>query len=269
MHLKIFTLSLNKIKVAVPQDRVLGPVLYLLYTSDVPQTANTKTATFADDTAVMAVVENIKEATDKLQQAINAVSSWAKLWRIILNEIKAVHVNFTNRKVDYMQVTINSNQIPPSNMAKYLGMTLDAKLRWKEHVKKKIEELNIKYREVKWLLGRTSQLSIQNKILVYSQVMKPVWTYGIQLWGCASKSNIQRIQKYQNKVLRGIVNAPWYACDSDIDTDFGIRMVTAEIKRTAKKHEDRLHHHTNVEATQLLDEKIVRRLMRLKPFELA
>jgi hypothetical protein len=59
-------------------------------------------------------------------------------------------------------------------MAKYLGMTLDAKLQWKEHVKKKIEELNVKYRKV----GMTSQLSIQNKIPVYSQVMKPVWTYG-------------------------------------------------------------------------------------------
>jgi hypothetical protein len=57
---------------------VLEPVLYLLYTHDVPQTANTKTATFADDTAVMEVGENIDEATDKLQQAINAVNSWTK-----------------------------------------------------------------------------------------------------------------------------------------------------------------------------------------------
>jgi hypothetical protein len=46
-------------------------------------------------------------------------------------------------------------------------------------------------------------------------------------------------------------------------------MVTAEIKRTAKKHEDRLHQHTNVEAIQLLDNsRVVRRLKRLKPFEL-
>jgi ABC-type dipeptide/oligopeptide/nickel transport system ATPase component len=45
---------------------MLGPSLYLLYTHDVPQTANTKIATFADDTAVMAVGENIEEATDQL-----------------------------------------------------------------------------------------------------------------------------------------------------------------------------------------------------------
>jgi hypothetical protein len=46
-------------------------------------------------------------------------------------------------------------------------------------------------------------------------------------------------------------------------------MVTAEIKTTAKKHEDRLHQHTNVKAIQLLDNnRAMRRLKRLKPFEL-
>jgi hypothetical protein len=46
-------------------------------------------------------------------------------------------------------------------------------------------------------------------------------------------------------------------------------MITAEIKRTAKKHEDQLHQHTNMEVIQPLDnERRVRRLKRLKPFEL-
>jgi hypothetical protein len=153
-------------------------------------------------------------------------------------------------------------------MAEYLGMTLDVKLQWQEHMKKKIE-LNIKYRKVKWLLGRTSQLSVENKTLVYNQIIKPVWTYRIQLWGCASKSNIQRIQTFQNKVLRGIVNAPWYVRNSGIHRDLGVRMVTAEIKRTARKHKDWLHQRTNVEAIQLLNNgKTVRWLKRLKPFEL-
>jgi hypothetical protein len=65
-----------------------------------------------------------------------------------------------------------------------------------------------------------------------------------------------------------MLNAPWYARNSDIHRDLGIRMVTAEIKRAAKKHEDRLHEQSNVEAMQLLDiESTVRRLKRLKPSE--
>jgi hypothetical protein len=66
--------KLKDIKEGDPQGSVLGPVLYLLYTYDVSQIANTKIATFADDNAVMAVGENVEEVTDKLQQAINAVN---------------------------------------------------------------------------------------------------------------------------------------------------------------------------------------------------
>ena len=63
-------------------------------------------------------------------------------------------------------------------------MTLDAKLRWKAHVKKKREELGLKYEKLHWLMGRRSALSIHNKLMLYKQILKPVWTYSIQLWGC-------------------------------------------------------------------------------------
>jgi hypothetical protein len=36
------------------------------------------------------------------------------------------------------------------------------------------------------------------------------WAYGIPLWGIASNSNIEIFQRYQNKVLRAILNAPSY-----------------------------------------------------------
>jgi hypothetical protein len=60
-------------------------------------------------------------------------------------------------------------------------MTLDDKLRWKAHVKKTREELGLKYKKMYWLMGRRSALSIQNKLMLYKQILKPVWTYGIQL----------------------------------------------------------------------------------------
>jgi hypothetical protein len=57
-----------------------------------------------------------------------------------------------------------------------------------------------------WLLGRNSELSVHNNLTLHKQVIRPVWSYGIQR--CASESNIQVIQRYQNKVLKCIVNAP-------------------------------------------------------------
>jgi hypothetical protein len=48
-----------------------------------------------------------------------------------------------------------------------------------------------------------------------------------------------------------------------------VEAVSSEIRRFARKHEERLHHHENVEAIQLLDNMgTVRRLQRKKPFEL-
>jgi hypothetical protein len=121
-----------------------------------------------------------------------------------------------------------------------------------------------------WLLGRRSALSTHNKLFLYKQILKPVWIYGIQLWGCTKRSNIAVIQRFQNKVLRDIVNAPWYVRNVDLYRDLKMEMVTAEIQRFARRHEARLHHHVNVEAIQLLDNsELLRRLQRTKPFELA
>ena len=53
-------------------------------------------------------------------------------------------------------------------------------------------------------------------------------------------------------MLRDIVNAPWCIRNTDLHRDLNMEMVTAVIRRFARKHEARLHQHVNVEAIQLL-----------------
>jgi hypothetical protein len=57
-----------------------------------------------------------------------------------------------------------------------------------------------------------------NKLLIYKTIFKPIWTYGIVLWGCASKSNIAIKQRYQSKILRTITNAPRYVTNQTLHT---------------------------------------------------
>ena len=127
--------EMKVIKAGVPQGSVLGPVLYLLYTNDLPSLGNNTVATFADDTAILAVGKSNAESTVKLQSSIAQIENWTDNWRIKLNKNKSVHVDFTNKRIDYIPITISQQKVPYANTAKYLGMTLDAKLRWKAHVK--------------------------------------------------------------------------------------------------------------------------------------
>jgi hypothetical protein len=60
-----------------------------------------------------------------------------------------------------------------------------------------------------------------------------------------------------------MVNAPWYIRKNDLHRDLLVNFVSSEIQRFAQKLEERLRHHVNIEAIQLLDNvDIVRRLQR-------
>jgi hypothetical protein len=123
--------------------------------------------------------------------------------------------------------------------------------------------------ERKFVTKSRSTLSLRNKLVLYTQILKPVWAYGIQLWGCAAQSTISVIQHFQNKVLRDIVNAPWYIRNTDLHRDLNMEKFTAAIRRFARKREPRLHQHVNVEAIPLQENSaLVRRLKCTKPFEL-
>ena len=133
----------------------------------------------------------------------------------------------------------------------------------------KKEELTLKHRRMYWLMVRYSAISVYNKLMLYQQVLKPVWTYGIQLWGCTSQSNRNIIQRFKNRVLRGIVDAPLYIRNDKLHKDLDVETVDIVIKKYAQSHEQRLQRHINVEALQLLNNYgLVRRLKRTKPFEL-
>jgi hypothetical protein len=94
-------------------------------------------ATFADNTAVMAIRETVEISTRQLQSAVNKLAICIRKWRMKLNESKWINIDFTNTKISQQPIFINGTKVPYANTDKYLVMTLDSRLRWKEHIKKK------------------------------------------------------------------------------------------------------------------------------------
>jgi hypothetical protein len=96
----------------------------------------------------------------------------------------------------------------PQEDVKYLGLHLDRKLNWHKHISTKRKQLRITLTKMYWLLGRKSKLSTINKLLINRTVLKPISTYGIQLWDTASTSivifvilrfNVKKLNELEGK----------------------------------------------------------------------
>jgi hypothetical protein len=109
----------------------------------------------------------------------------------------------------------------------------------------KRQQLRLKVRQMNWLIGNRSQLFLENKVLLYKAILKPIWTYGIELWGCANPSNTKILQSFQSKSLRSIKGAPWYVSNKTLHENLNIPFITDVIKQRANRYRSRLSGHVN------------------------
>jgi hypothetical protein len=84
------------------------------------------------------------------------------------------------------------------------------------------KHLGITLTKLYWILGRKSKLNLSNKLLICKVAIKPIWTYDIQLWGTASTSNIEILERFQSKALHLITDAPWYVPNAIIRRDLQV-----------------------------------------------
>jgi hypothetical protein len=230
---------------------VLGPLLYLIFTADIPTRNDTVIAEVVEDTAIMASNENPQTASLSLQTHLNQLETWLSNWRIKVNITKSAQVTFTNRKTDCPVVTINGTQLPVKNDVKYLVLILDQQLIWRPNITAKKTQINLRLRQMNWLIERKSKLMTENKLLLYKAIIKPIWSYAIQLCGCAKPSITQIIQRIQSKTIRLVFNAPWYVSNKTFHKDSRMSFVEGEIIRMTNRYFLNLTGHSNEQVNKL------------------
>ncbi|KAL7293246.1 hypothetical protein TKK_0013026 [Trichogramma kaykai] len=258
LHRRTFHVRINdeiseieQINAGVPQGSILAPTLYLVYTADLPSSPAVLTATFADDTALLAAHSGAQMASLRIQNHLDKLEVWLRSWPIKVNGDKSAHITFTLNRETCPPVSLYGSPIPVVDHVKYLGLHLDRRLTWRTHIWAKRKQLGLKLRSLYWLIGRSSPLTLENKILIYRSILRPIWTYGCQLWGRAANSNILVIERYQAKVLRCLVDAPWYVPNEEIRKDLNIPIVCEVIERLVNIHQNKLQLHINPLASGL------------------
>lgn len=113
-------------------------------------------------------------------------------------------------------------------------------------------QLDTKVRNMYWLIGRRSKMSIEFKATIYKVILMPIRTYGIQLWGTASNSNIDILERFQTKTLRKLLNILWYISNRFLYHELHVPTVRDEIQTYSKRYQERLAKHPNALASDLI-----------------
>jgi len=101
---------------------------------------------------------------------------------------------------------------------------------------------------LKTLIINNKHSKLNIKLLIYKSLLKPIWTYGLQLWGNANIFNLNKIQRFQNITLRKITNSPPYISNHTLHTDLKLKTVQEE----AKNYYKRFYSHFNIHPNPLI-----------------
>ena len=200
------------IKCGVPQGSVLGPLLFIIYTNDLPGCLNlTKSILFADDTTIYLSSNNISYLYTTMNGELLKLTDWFRANKLSLNISKTNYILFTyqNRQVvTNIDLQLSDISIERTKYTKFLGIYIDEKLKWDEHInvmKTKISKSFFAINKVKHILPRNMLTTL------YYSLIYPYLTYGIILWGAACQSHLAKLTIMQKKSVRIISGAHFRA----------------------------------------------------------
>ena len=134
----VISTNINEIKCGAPQGSILAPLLYLIYVNDLSKcTKKTTSILFADDTTLVSFGKNENEVVDSLNSDLCEIQEWLISNRLTLNAKKTKFLIFGRKKSKNNQkfhVQINDEQVKQIPSATFLGLTINERLSWKEHM---------------------------------------------------------------------------------------------------------------------------------------
>lgn len=211
VNLEKINSNLNTVKYGVPQGSILGPLLFLIYVNDMPQSSNRlKFLLFADDTTVYMSHGSINVLFDDMNSELSRLTYWLDLNKLTVNTDKTKYLIFASTpklkiiKNKYCnEIRLKGKTIERVEKIKFLGVILQQNIKWHEH----INVLAHKLRSTIAIINRLKHF-VPSKILLslYNSLILPHLNYCINVWGKTERYNSNRLLLLQKKGIRGIAN---------------------------------------------------------------
>lgn len=191
--------SYEPVTSGVPQGTVLGPILFLIYINDLSDNIKSKVRLFADDAVLY---RNIREANDtlRLQEDLNTLCKWEEQWQMHFNPSKCVVLRVPgNRTPIKAKYSIHDETLLEVNNYKYLGVTINNKLKWDDHINNITKKTSSKLGFIQRNLARCSK---NIKESAYNTLVRPNLEYCSSVWDPHNKSLKAKLERIQRKAAR-------------------------------------------------------------------
>ena len=195
------------VKSGTPEGGLLSPLLFACFVNDLPGSLQTESLMFADDVKLYRGVDSESEI-NFIQAQLDSLCEWSDRWRLKLNPSKCKVLTLTLRRKPFLGAyTINGVLLERVQVMRDLGVLLDQRLTFGEHVEYTVRKAN---RALGLLMrtfatgkrGRSLNLSQHRAVLsTYFANVRSILEYCSVVWGGAARTHMQRIERVQEKFL--------------------------------------------------------------------